>query len=77
MLILILCAVSEITFLVTRFSRFSEEIFMWIIAIFFTYEATKSIIGVRSGVLSLTLRQTCTARDTALGVCLSLSVVYY
>jgi hypothetical protein len=46
MLLLILCALSEITFLVTKFSRFSEEILMWIVAIFFTYEATKSIIGV-------------------------------
>ena len=47
MALLVVCAVSEITFLVTKFSRFSEEIFTGIVAIFFTYEATKSIIGVR------------------------------
>ena len=46
MALLVVCAVSEITFLATKFSRFSEEIFTGIIAIFFTYEATKSIIGV-------------------------------
>ena len=44
--LLIIFAISEITFLVTKFSRFSEEIFTGIVAIFFTYEATKSIIGV-------------------------------
>ena len=47
MALLVVCAVSEITFLVTKFSRFSEEIFTGIVAIFFTYEATKYIIGVR------------------------------
>ena len=46
MALLIICAVSEITFLVIQFSRFSEEIFTGIVAIFFTYEAIKSIIGV-------------------------------
>ena len=47
MAFLIMAAVSEITFLATKFSRFSEEIFTGIVAIFFTYEAVKSIIGVR------------------------------
>ena len=49
MLILVVSALSEITFLVTYFSRFSDEIFTGIIAIFFTYEAVKSIIKVRVG----------------------------
>ena len=52
MLILVAGAVSEISFLVTKFSRFSEEIFTGIVAIFFTYEAVKTIIGV-SGCASL------------------------
>ena len=46
MLYLMACAVSEITFLVHKFSRFSEEIFTGIVAIFFTYETVKTIMGV-------------------------------
>ena len=48
MIILITCAVTELTFLVKNFTRFSEEILTGIIAIFFAYEAIKSIIGVRA-----------------------------
>jgi anion exchange protein len=65
MFLLTIAAVSEITFLVTRFSRFSEEIFTGIIAIFFTYEATKSIIGVFKRNPLCSLDYPCTSYDNS------------
>ena len=47
MVILILFAISESSFLVTYFSRFSEEVFTGIVVCFFIYEASKNILDVR------------------------------
>ena len=46
MIIVIGCAVTEITFLVKYFTRFSEEIFTGVIAVFFLVEASKNIYKV-------------------------------
>ena len=48
MVILIIFAVSESTCLVTYFTRFSEEIFIGVVAIFFIFEASKTIYEVVS-----------------------------
>ena len=47
MLILLVLAVSELTFLVHHFTRFCEEVFTGIVAVFFIYEACLSIFHVR------------------------------
>ena len=47
MVILIVFAISEISFLVTYFSRFSEEVFTCIVVCVFIYEASKNILDVR------------------------------
>ena len=46
MLLLMIAALSEISFLVKYFTRFSEEIFTGIIALFFIYEGGLSIFHV-------------------------------
>ena len=46
MVILIIFAVSESSFLVTYFSRFSEEVFTGIVVCFFIYEASKNLVDV-------------------------------
>ena len=48
MLILLGLALSEGTFLVTYFTRFSEEIFTGVVAIFFIAEAIRNIVEVRT-----------------------------
>lgn len=47
MVILFVLATTEITFLVHYFTRFSEEVFIGITAVFFIYEASLSIDHVR------------------------------
>lgn len=47
MLMVIAFAVSESTFLVKNFTRFSEEIFSGVIALFFTVEAGRNLVNVR------------------------------
>lgn len=44
MLILLVLAISELTFLVHHFTRFCEEIFTGVVAVFFVYEACLSLI---------------------------------
>ena len=51
MVILLVLAVAELTFLVHYFTRFSEEVFIGITGFFFFYEACLSIIHVSSGVV--------------------------
>ncbi len=46
MCILLFLALNELTFLVHYFTRFSEEVFTGIIAVFFIYEAGLSIVHV-------------------------------
>ena len=46
MLIVIIFALSEASFLVTYFTRFSEEIFTGVITLFFTVEAIRTIVKV-------------------------------
>ena len=46
MIVILIFAVTESSFLVTYFTRFSEEIFSWIVSIFFIYEASLSLIHV-------------------------------
>lgn len=46
MLILLVLAVTELTFLVHFFTRFCEEVFTGVVAVFFLYEATLSIVHV-------------------------------
>ena len=47
MLILMILAVCELSFLVHYFTRFCEEVFIGIVAIIFIYEAGLSIFHVR------------------------------
>lgn len=46
MLFVIAFAISESTFLVKNFSRFSEEVFSGVIALFFTVEAGRTLVNV-------------------------------
>ena len=46
MLMVIAFAITESTFLVKHFSRFSEEIFSGVIALFFTVEAGRTLVNV-------------------------------
>lgn len=46
MIIIIFFSISELTFLVKSFTRFSEEIFTFVVALFFTVEAFRTIIKV-------------------------------
>lgn len=46
MIILLIAAISEISFLAKHFTRFSEEIFTGIVSLFFIFEASLSIYHV-------------------------------
>ena len=46
MIIIIFFSISELTFLVKSFTRFSEEIFTGVVALFFTVEAFRTIVKV-------------------------------
>ena len=46
MLMILAFAVTESTFLVKHFSRFSEEVFSGVIALFFTVEAGRNLVNV-------------------------------
>ena len=54
MIIIISCAVAEITFLVKYFTRFSEEIFTGVIALFFLVEAARHIAYVSGTACNIT-----------------------
>jgi hypothetical protein len=47
MLLLIIVSVSELSFLIHYFTRFSEEVFTGIISVFFAYEASLTLVHVR------------------------------
>lgn len=44
--VLVIAAISELTFLVHYFTRFCEEIFTGVVALFFIYESCLSIFHV-------------------------------
>ena len=46
MLFVVIFALSEASFLVKYFTRFSEEVFTGVIALFFTFEAIRTIVKV-------------------------------
>ena len=46
MIFLVLFSISELTFLVKSFTRFSEEIFTGVVAFFFMVEAFRTIVKV-------------------------------
>ena len=46
MVLMIIASVGELSFLVHYFTRFSEEVFTGIIAIFFAYEASLTLAHV-------------------------------
>ena len=47
MVLLIIASVSELSFLIHYFTRFSEEVFTGIISVFFAYEASLTLAHVR------------------------------
>lgn len=47
MLLLLIVSVSELSFLIHYFTRFSEEVFTGIISVFFAYEASLTLAHVR------------------------------
>lgn len=51
MIVIILFAVFEATFLIKHFTRFSEEIFTGVIALFFIVETVRTLIKVIRGLL--------------------------
>jgi hypothetical protein len=53
MVILLILAISELTFLVHHFTRFCEEVFTGVVAVFFIYEACLSIFHVRAAVMAI------------------------
>ena len=47
MLLLLIVSLSELSFLIHYFTRFSEEVFTGIISVFFAYEASLTLVHVR------------------------------
>ena len=63
MVIIIGSAITEITFLVKYFTRFSEEVFTGVIALFFLVEAARHIAYVSDTTCNITCTYTCKGYD--------------